>query len=146
VHFATHGFLNNSQPELSGLVLSLVDAQGAPRLGFLSAGEVFNLKLSAEMVVLSGCRTALGRQMKGEGVVGLARAFMYAGTSRVLASLWNVDDAATAELMSRLYQGVLADGLPPARALQRAQWAMARERRWRQPYYWAGFQLQGDWN
>jgi CHAT domain-containing protein/tetratricopeptide (TPR) repeat protein len=146
LHFATHGFLNNSQPELSGLVLSLVDRQGNPQEGFLSAGEVFNLKLSAELVVLSGCRTALGRQMKGEGVIGLTRAFMYAGTPRVLASLWSVDDAATAELMSRLYEGILVGRLPPARALQRAQWAMARQKRWRQPYYWAGFQLQGDWN
>src|SRR5262249_55060515 len=99
-----------------------------------------------DLVVLSGCRTALGRQLDGEGVVGLARAFMYAGTSRVLATLWKVDDAATAELMVHLYQGLLRDGLRPADALRRAQLALARQGRWRHPYYWAGFQLQGDWN
>jgi CHAT domain-containing protein len=145
VHFATHGFFNNTNPEMSGLVLSLVDAEGTSQEGFLSAGEVFNLKLSADLVVLSGCRTALGKQMRGEGVVGLTRAFMYAGTSRVLASLWSVDDAATATLMTRFYEGILAGGLSPARALQRAQLAVAGQRQWRHPYYWAGFQLQGDW-
>jgi CHAT domain-containing protein len=145
VHFATHGFFNDAHPELSGLVLSLVDRDGKPQEGFLSAGEVFNMKLSADLVVLSGCRTALGKQMKGEGVVGLTRAFMYAGTSRVLASLWNVDDAASAALMTRFYEGMLKGGLPPARALQRAQLAVARQRQWRNPYYWAAFQLQGDW-
>jgi CHAT domain-containing protein/tetratricopeptide (TPR) repeat protein len=145
VHFATHGFFNNAHPELSGLVLSLVDRDGSPQEGFLSAGEVFNLKLSADLVVLSGCRTAMGKQMKGEGVVGLTRAFMYAGTSRVLASLWKVDDAATAALMTRLYEGMLARALAPAEALRQAQLGLARERRWRHPYYWAGFQLQGDW-
>jgi CHAT domain-containing protein/tetratricopeptide (TPR) repeat protein len=146
VHFATHGFLNHAHPELSGLVLSLVDATGAPQEGFLSAGDVFNLKLSADLVVLSGCRTAVGRQVKGEGVLGLTRAFMYAGTPRVLASLWKVDDAATAELMTRLYQGILTDGLRPAAALRQAQVALAQQKRWAHPYYWAGFQLQGDWN
>jgi CHAT domain-containing protein len=145
VHFATHGFLNNTNPEMSGLVLSLVDRQGQPMEGFLSASEVFNLRLSADLVVLSGCRTALGKQMKGEGVVGLTRAFMYAGTSRVLASLWSVDDAATATLMTRFYEGILTGGLSPPRALQRAQLAVRSQRQWRQPYFWAGFMLQGDW-
>lgn len=144
VHFATHGFFNNAHPDLSGLVLSLVDRHGNPQEGFLSAGEVFNLKLSADMVVLSGCRTALGRQMKGEGVVGLTRAFMYAGTPRVLASLWKVDDAATAALMTRLYEAMLVRGLAPAQALRQAQLGLSRERQWRHPYYWAAFQLQGD--
>jgi CHAT domain-containing protein len=145
VHFATHGFLNSAHPELSGLVLSLFDRQGSPQDGFLSANDVFGLELSADLVVLSGCRTALGQQLEGEGVMGLGRAFMYAGTSRVLASLWKVDDAATAELMGRLYEGLLRDGLRPAQALRRAQLAMAGQRRWSHPYYWAGFQLQGDW-
>lgn len=145
VHFATHGFLNDAHPDMSGLVLSLVDRDGSRREGFLSAGDVYNMKLSADLVVLSGCRTAMGRQIKGEGVVGLARAFMYAGTSRVLASLWKVDDAATAALMTRLYDTMLVRGLSPARALRQAQIEVARERRWRDPYYWAAFQLQGDW-
>jgi CHAT domain-containing protein len=146
VHFATHGFLNSAHPELSGLVLSLFDRNGRPQDGFLSAADVFALKLSADLVVLSGCRTALGRQLKGEGVMGLARAFMYAGTSRVVASLWKVDDAATAELMKRFYEGMLRDRLRPAAALRRAQRAVSAQPRWAHPYYWAGFQLQGDWN
>jgi CHAT domain-containing protein len=145
VHFATHGFANDAHPDMSGLVLSLVDRDGRAQEGFLSAEDVFNLKLSADMVVLSGCRTALGRRLKGEGVVGLARAFMYAGTSRVLASSWKVDDAATAALMTHLYEAMLVRGVPPAAALREAQLAVARERRWRHPYYWAAFQLQGDW-
>ena len=146
VHFATHGFLNSAHPDLSGLVLSLFDRRGDPRDGFLSAADVLNLELSADLVVLSGCRTALGREIRGEGVVGLTRALMYAGTSRVLASFWKVDDAATAELMGQLYRGILSERLSPAEALQKAQQTMARHKRWRHPYYWAGFQLQGDWN
>jgi CHAT domain-containing protein len=106
---------------------------------------VFELKLGADLVVLSGCRTAVGRQLEGEGTMGLARGFMYAGASRVVASLWKVDDAATAELMARFYEGMLRDGLRPAAALRRAQLALAGHKRWALPYYWAGFQLQGDW-
>jgi CHAT domain-containing protein len=146
VHFATHGFSNTAHPELSGLVLSLVDASGGPQDGFLSAPDVFDLKLAAEVVVLSGCRTALGRQVAREGVMGLARAFMFAGTSRVVASLWKVDDAATAELMTRFYEGMQREGLRPAAALRRAQLSVASQRRWADPYYWAAFELQGDWN
>ena len=146
VHFATHGFFNGSRPELSGLVLSLVNRDGTPQDGFLTAADVFDLKLSADMVVLSGCGTALGRNVRGEGMVGLTRAFMYAGTSRVLASLWPVDDAAAAELMTRLYQGILVEHLRPAEALRRAQLFLAGQPRWKHPYYWAAFRLEGDWN
>ncbi|MBI3949281.1 MAG: CHAT domain-containing protein [Acidobacteria bacterium] len=145
VHFATHGLLNSQHPELSGIVLSLVDEQGQPQDGFLRAHEIYNLNLSADLVVLSGCRTGLGKEVKGEGLVGLTRGFMYAGAARVVVSLWDVHDAATAKLMKRFYQGMLADGLRPAAALRAAQVAMWRERRWEAPYYWAGFQLQGEW-
>jgi CHAT domain-containing protein/tetratricopeptide (TPR) repeat protein len=145
VHLATHGFLNSAAPELSGIVLSLVDPQGRDEQGFLTAAEVFNLRLNAELVVLSGCRTALGKELRGEGLVGLGRGFMYAGTPRVLASLWKVDDAATAELMKSVYRGVLKQGLPPARALRRAQLDLMRRQRYRHPFYWAAFQLQGEW-
>ncbi|HEX6046410.1 MAG TPA: CHAT domain-containing protein, partial [Pyrinomonadaceae bacterium] len=106
VHFATHGLLNSQHPALSGIVLSLYDEQGRPVDGFLRAHEIYNLQLNADLVVLSACRTALGREIKGEGLVGLTRGFMYAGTPAVVASLWDVRDQATAELMSRFYEGM----------------------------------------
>ncbi len=146
VHFATHGLLNNEHPELSGLALSLVDRQGVTQEGFLRTMDVFNLKLNAELVVLSGCQTALGKEIRGEGLVGLSRGFMYAGARRVLASLWQVNDAATAELMQRFYQGMLREPkLAPSAALRAAQLSMWRNPRWQAPYYWAAFTLQGEW-
>jgi CHAT domain-containing protein/tetratricopeptide (TPR) repeat protein len=145
VHFATHGLLNNKHPELSGLVFSLVDAQGRPQNGFLPAYEVYNLRLNAELVVLSACQTALGQDIRGEGLVGLTRAFMYAGTPRVVASLWRVPDSATAALMARFYRGLLSENRRPAEALRLAQQSVRAERRWAAPYYWAGFTLVGEW-
>jgi CHAT domain-containing protein/tetratricopeptide (TPR) repeat protein len=145
VHFATHGLLNNRHPDLSGLVFSLVDTRGTPRDGFLPAYEVYNLRLNAELVVLSACQTALGDDIRGEGLVGLTRAFMYAGAARVVASLWRVPDSATAALMLRFYRGILTDHLSPAAALRAAQTSIRSERRWSAPYYWAGFTLQGEW-
>jgi CHAT domain-containing protein len=146
LHFATHGLLNDVRPELSGLVLSLVDRDGRDVPGLLTASDVFNLELGADLVVLSGCRTALGKEVRGEGLIGLTRAFMYAGVPRVVASLWPVDDLTTAELMKGFYEGMLGpETLRPAAALRRAQARMARDPRWSAPYYWAGFQLQGDW-
>jgi CHAT domain-containing protein len=123
-----------------------VDAQGREQSGFLPASQVFNLKLPAELVVLSGCRTALGKEIKGEGLLGLTRAFMSAGAGRVVASLWKVDDAATAELMKTMYERILRDGQRPAQALRSAQIAMWQARRWNAPYYWAAFVIQGEWN
>ena len=145
VHFATHSLMNNQHPELSGIVLSLVDEQGQPQDGFLRLYEIYNLKLAADLVVLSACQTALGREIKGEGLVGLTRGFMYAGAPRVVASLWKVSDKATAELMRRFYQKMFIDGLRPAAALRAAQVSMLKERQWQAPYYWAGFVLQGEW-
>jgi CHAT domain-containing protein len=145
LHFATHSLLNNQQPELSGIVLSLVDEQGRPQDGFLRLYEIYNLKLEADLVVLSACQTALGKEIKGEGLVGLTRGFMYAGTPRVVASLWKVSDEATAELMKRFYQKMLRDGLRPAAALRAAQVSMLKEKPWAPAYYWAGFVLQGEW-
>ena len=127
------------------MVFSLVDERGQPQDGFLRAHEVYNLKLGADLVVLSGCQTALGKEAKGEGLLGLTRGFMYAGAPRVVASLWQVPDKATAELMRQFYKGMLADGLRPAAALRAAQVAMWKERRWAAPYYWAAFVLQGEW-
>jgi CHAT domain-containing protein len=145
VHFATHGVLNSEQPELSGIVLSLVDENGKPQDGFLRAHEVYNLKLPAELVVLSGCKTGLGKEIKGEGLVGLTRGFMYAGAARVMVSLWDVSDVATSELMKRFYKAMLKDGERPAAALRAAQVSMLKEKRWQSPYFWAAFILQGEW-
>ncbi len=147
VHFATHGFLDDRSPQLSGLVLSLVDRNGIAQPGLLAASDIFALRLSADLVVLSGCQTALGKDVRGEGLVGLTRAFMYAGAPRVVSSLWKVDDVATAELMGRFYSAMLGPKkLRPAAALRAAQNALRSEPRWRSPYYWAGFVLQGEWN
>ncbi|MGA7989864.1 MAG: CHAT domain-containing protein [Thermoanaerobaculia bacterium] len=146
VHFATHGLLNGRHPELSGVVLSLVDEHGHPKDGFLQARDVYKLRLSADLVVLSACQTALGKDVRGEGLLGLSRGFMYAGAPRIVASLWQVPDRATSELMKHFYEGVLQQGLRPAAALRAAQIAVRREKRWTSPYYWAAFTLQGDWN
>ena len=145
VHFATHALLNSRHPTLSGIVLSLYDKQGRPIDGFVRAHEIYNLKLNAELVVLSACRTALGRDIRGEGLVGLTRGFMYAGTPSVVASLWDVRDAATSELMSRFYERMFKHRERPAAALREAQVSMWKEKRWTAPYYWAGFVLQGEW-
>ncbi len=145
VHFATHGLLNSEHPELSGIVLSLVDKVGKPQNGFLRLHEIYNLKLPAELVVLSACQTALGKEIKGEGLVGLTRGFMYAGAARVVASLWNVNDAATADLMSHFYKYILQDKQQPAEALRNAQRMMRKQKRWKSPYYWAAFTIQGEW-
>jgi CHAT domain-containing protein len=143
LHFATHGFLDAIQPELSGLVLSLVDSHGQPRDGFLHAYDIYGLRLPADLVVLSACRTALGAEVRGEGLMGLTRGFMTAGAPRVVVSLWNISDHATADLMARFYHALLRQHLPPAAALRAAQLAM-RER-WPSPAHWAAFELQGDW-
>jgi CHAT domain-containing protein len=146
VHFATHAFLDGRHPELSGIVLSLFDERGRPADGFLQTRDVYKLDLSADLVVLSACQTALGKEIRGEGLLGFSRGFMYAGAPRIVASLWKVPDRATAELMKRFYEGMFAKRLRPAAALREAQAALRRERRWSSPYYWAAFTLQGDWN
>jgi CHAT domain-containing protein/WD40 repeat protein len=146
VHFATHGFANSKHPELSGLVLSLVDEKGSLQNGYLRLNDIFNLNLSAELVVLSACQTGLGKEIKGEGLVGLTRGFMYAGSPRVVVSLWSVDDQVTSELMTRFYKKMLQNKLAPAAALRAAQIEVLQLSQWQSPYYWAAFGLQGEWN
>jgi CHAT domain-containing protein/tetratricopeptide (TPR) repeat protein len=145
LHFATHALLNTKHPQLSGIVLSLYDGKGRPADGFLRLTQIFNLRLSNDLVVLSACSTALGQDVKGEGLIGLTRGFMYAGVPRVMASLWKVDDEATAELMKIFYRNLLRKQMPAASALTAAQIEMRRQARWRRPYYWGAFTLQGDW-
>jgi CHAT domain-containing protein/tetratricopeptide (TPR) repeat protein len=145
LHFATHGLLNATRPEFSGIILSLYDKQGNPRDGFLRLNQIYKLNLSSDLVVLSACRTALGKEVKGEGLIGLTRGFMYAGAPRVVASLWKVNDEATAELMKHFYQNHLQKKLAAAPALRLAQVQMQKQDRWRSPYYWGAFVIQGDW-
>jgi CHAT domain-containing protein len=145
IHFATHGLLNSQHPELSGLVFSLVDKNGNAQDGFLTLQDIYNLNLPADLVVLSACETGLGKEISGEGLIGLTRGFMYAGASRVVASLWNVSDVATARLMAEFYRAMEKDGLPPAAAMRAAQIKMLQQKRWASPYYWAAFQIQGEW-
>jgi CHAT domain-containing protein len=145
VHFATHGVLDSERPDLSSLLLSMVDAQGNPQDGFLRANDIYNLKLPSELVVLSACQTGLGKEIKGEGLVGLTRGFMYAGAARVVVSLWSVNDKATADLMTRFYEKMMKQGERPAAALRGAQVEMWKQKQWQSPYYWAAFTMQGEW-
>jgi CHAT domain-containing protein len=145
IHFASHALVDNQNPSLSGIVLSLFDSRGVSQNGFLRLHDIYNLNLPADLVVLSACQTALGKEIRGEGLIGLTRGFFYAGAARVAASLWKVDDAATAELMTRFYKGLLTEHLRPAAALRSAQLWMRGQPRWKSPYYWAAFELQGDW-
>ena len=145
VHFATHGLLDTDRPGFSALVLSMVDQQGKPLDGFLRANDIYNLKLPVELIVLSACQTGLGKEIKGEGLVGLTRGFMYAGAARVVVSLWNVNDKATADLMTKFYQKMLKQKERPAAALRAAQVEMWKQKQWQSPYYWAAFTLQGEW-
>ncbi|MBE9226824.1 tetratricopeptide repeat protein [Phormidium sp. LEGE 05292] len=145
IHFATHGLLDPVNPELSGIVLSLYDKNGKSEDGFLRLQDIFNLNLPAELVVLSACETGLGENVKGEGLVGLTRGFMYAGARRVVVSLWSVNDAATSELMAKFYQKILQGRENPVQALREAQLEMWNSQDRRSPYYWAAFTVQGDW-
>jgi CHAT domain-containing protein len=139
VHFATHGIINNRHPELSGLVLSLVNKQGKPQDGFLKLQDIYSMKLPVDLVVLSGCETGLGEQISGEGLLSLTRGFMYAGAIRVVASLWSVSDVATASLMADFYKAMERDGMRPASALRVAQIHMWKQKQWSSPYYWLPF-------
>ncbi len=146
VHFATHGFVDDARPDLSGLVLSLVDRAGQPQDGFLRLRDVHPLHLPVELVVLSGCRTGLGPEVRGEGLLGIVRAFMHAGAPRIVASVWDVDDRATSVFMKAFYDEMLTSGHSPAAALREAQLALRSRERWRDPFYWAAFVVQGEWN
>lgn len=144
IHFATHGVLNNVHPELSGIVLSQVNEQGAAQDGMLRLHDIYNLKLPSELVVLSACDTGLGKDIRGEGLVGLTRGFMYAGSPRVVATMWKVDDYATSLLMKSFYQQMFKKRLSPTAALRQAQIEMMNQGRWSEPFYWAAFMLYGE--
>lgn len=148
VHFATHGVVNDKQPELSGIVLSMVDQRGQDQDGYLTLRDIYRLDLPIHLVVVSACRTGIGKQVPGEGLIALTRGFMHAGAQSVVVSLWNVSDEATAEFMTHFYGHMFGKNkLPPSAALRQAKSEMQTNanERWRAPYYWAGFVLQGDW-
>ena len=145
VHFATHGVFNSEHPELSAMVLSMVDRNGTDTNGFMPVQDIYSLHLSAELTVLSACQTALGKDVKGEGLVGLTHSFLSAGSKSVVATLWKVDDRATAVFMAKFYKWMLQEGLSPAAALRQAKLEMMHDKQWSAPYYWAGFVLQGEY-
>lgn len=144
IHFATHGMMDTRHPEMSGLVLSMFNKRGEAQDGYLRLSDIYNLKLSADLVVLSSCESALGKDLGSEGINGLPRAFLYAGARSVIASLWKVDDEATVPLM-KIFYSRLQRGENPARALQAAQLDLLKNARLSDPYYWAAFVLEGDY-
>ncbi|MEP6568301.1 MAG: CHAT domain-containing tetratricopeptide repeat protein [Acidobacteriota bacterium] len=149
LHIATHGLLNAERPQFTGLVLSLVGNKSED--GFLRTDEVFNLRLGSPLVMLSACETGLGKEKRGEGVMGLTRAFMYAGAPTVGVSLWSVADKSTAELMTDFYKRLLgssatsSNGVAASAAMREAQLAMISNKKYSAPFYWAPFVLVGDW-
>jgi CHAT domain-containing protein len=145
LHFATHALVDLGAADLSGIVLTGTGADGRRGPGFLHSYEIADLRLPADLVVLSTCNSGRGQALRGEGLLGLTQSFFTAGASRVIVSLWNVDDSATADLMQRFYRELLAGRRSPADALRVAQLALRDDPRWASPYYWAGFELQGDW-
>jgi CHAT domain-containing protein len=146
IHVATHGLLNAERPQFTGVVLSLVGNKAQD--GFVRTDEVFNLRLGSPLVMLSACETGLGKEKRGEGVMGLTRAFMYAGAPTVGVSLWSVADKSTADLMTDFYQRLLSTSASTTSsgALRGAQLAMISGKKYSAPFYWAPFVLVGDWN
>jgi CHAT domain-containing protein len=144
LHFATHGVVDARQPEMSGLILSLIDRRGRKQDGYLRLGDIYKLKLSADLVVLSSCDSALGKDLDSEGIIGLPRGFLNAGAKSVIASLWKVNDEATARFMSSLYARI-QKGEGASSALRWAQLEMLHDPQWSKPYYWAAFALQGEY-
>ena len=144
IHFATHGLVDTRYPERSGLILSLINRRGRKGDGYLRLADIYRLKLSADLVVLSACESALGQDLASEGIIGLPRAFLHAGAKSVIASLWKVNDEATAKLMANMYARI-ERGETPSSALRNAQLDMLKDDQWSKPYYWAAFVLQGDY-
>ncbi|MCX6328324.1 MAG: CHAT domain-containing protein [Bacteroidia bacterium] len=143
LHFATHGFVNSEKPELSGLLLAQDTTGGED--GVLYSGEIYNLKLNADLVVLSACETGLGKIQKGEGIIGLTRALLYAGAKNIIVSLWQVADESTSDLMVNFYKNSLESKgtLTYSEALRNAKLEMIKEGKYSHPYFWSPFILIG---
>ena len=144
IHFATHGLMNETRPELSGVVLSLFDEKGEAQKGFIRLQDIYSLNLSSDLVVLSACQSGIGKEVKGEGLMSLTGGFIQAGAGSVLSSLWKVDDYATAELMKNFYRELSAKNLAPSEALRNAQIKLRQNPNFNSPFYWAGFTVQGE--
>ncbi|MBO7476927.1 MAG: CHAT domain-containing protein, partial [Salinivirgaceae bacterium] len=144
IHLATHGFVNSEKPELSGVQLSHL--QGDSQEGVLYSNDVYGLKLNCDLLVLSACETGLGKIMKGEGIVGLSRAFIYAGSKNLLVSLWKVSDNSTSQMMVEFYRQLLNEKGEHnyAELLQKAKQMLILDKNYARPYYWAPFIIIGD--
>ena len=145
LHLATHGQVDLDFAERGGLVFSAVDEKGKTRDHLLGVSEIYGLELDADLVVLSACQSAVGEEIRGEGLISLSRAFLYAGVPKVAATLWRIPDFAASRLMPDLYRGLWQRGLTPPAALREAQLALRAQRRFRGSFYWAGFVYFGDW-
>ncbi len=147
IHIATHSSIPSEHPEDAAIVLSLVDSRGRQVDGSLGVDDIGALDLQAQLVVLSSCRSAIGPNVPGEGFVGLPQAFLSAGASSVVTSLWDVDDKRTSALMARFYRHLLGpEAMSVSGALRAAQIEMWRTNSWNAPWFWAGFVAQGEWN
>lgn len=142
-HFATHAMVNPDHPAFSGIVLSMVGRHGSPEDGVLWLNDIYALRMPVSLVVLSGCRTATGKQIPGEGIAGLSQAFFFAGARRVVGSLWSIEDQETPQLMRIFYRNLLVRHLSATASLRAAQLEMARITKWSAPYYWASLTLEG---
>jgi hypothetical protein len=145
LHVSSHALIDSERPERSTLALSQFDPSGRAVDGMLRLYDLYGMRLDADLVVLSACRTAMGKEVRGEGMFGFSRAFFHAGARGLVAALWRVDDEASAELMALFYQNLFSKGLAAPAALRAAQLTLRNDARWRSPYYWAGFTIQGDW-
>src|SRR5215213_11196105 len=145
LHLVTHGYFNPKHPQNSGFVLSDIDRDQKHLQGFIGLREIYELRAPVMLVVLSACQTALGENVRGEGLMGMTRGFMHAGASSVVASLWEVDDRATAELMKLFYSNMLQRGMKTGEALRAAQNSIRQRPEWRAPHYWAAFTLHGEY-
>jgi CHAT domain-containing protein len=145
LHLVTHGYFSQKYPQNSGIVLSDVDRNQKHLQGFIGLRDIYELRAPVLLVVLSACQTALGENVRGEGLMGMTRGFMHAGASSVVASLWEVDDRATAELMKLFYNNMLKRGMKTGEALRAAQNSIRQRPEWRSPHYWAAFTLQGEY-
>ena len=140
IHFGCHGVAGD---EFQSLVLSQ-DIPGEKEDGFFSFDEIMNCDYNAKLVVLSACKTNLGKEMKGEGVIGLTRAVMYAGTPAVIASLWKVKDSATKDLMVRFYKNLLEKNLDKCEALRQAKLELLNTQKYKSPIFWSAFIMYGE--
>jgi CHAT domain-containing protein/Tfp pilus assembly protein PilF len=145
LHLATHSFYPAGHPEFAAIVLSRFDARGKPREGLLRIKDIASLNFRADLVALSSCSSALGKNVLGEGTVGWSHAFLAAGASSVVTSVWDVEDESTAKLMPDMYQNIFSRHMSPSQALREAQISMWKNPRRNAPWFWAGFIAQGEW-